>query len=112
MSYWSSDVGSSDLCSGRANATPPANIETRDPVSTLKPSALKVKLKPLTSQTRVSLVTNLSLGASMIPCRLTWSPLGRSEESSVGNECVSTGRSRWSPYHIKKKKKKRKNRMI
>src|SRR3546814_12571472 len=24
---------------------------------------------------------------------------GRSEESRVGKECVSTGRSRWSPYH-------------
>src|SRR3546814_7511913 len=23
----------------------------------------------------------------------------RSEERSVGKECVSTGRSRWSPYH-------------
>src|SRR3546814_1587220 len=24
---------------------------------------------------------------------------GRPEERRVGNECVSTGRSRWSPYH-------------
>src|SRR3546814_12603813 len=28
----------------------------------------------------------------------------RSEERSVGKECVSTCRSRWSPYHKKKKK--------
>src|SRR3546814_12956709 len=28
----------------------------------------------------------------------------RSEESRVGKECVSTCRSRWSPYHSKKKK--------
>src|SRR3546814_17670342 len=28
--------------------------------------------------------------------------LGRSEERSVGKECVSTCRSRWSPYHEKK----------
>src|SRR3546814_17205876 len=27
----------------------------------------------------------------------------RSEESRVGKECVSTCRSRWSPYHKKKK---------
>src|SRR3546814_20082675 len=27
----------------------------------------------------------------------------RSEERRVGKECVSTGRSRWSPYHKKKK---------
>src|SRR3546814_12596711 len=30
----------------------------------------------------------------------------RSEERRVGKECVSTCRSRWSPYHYKKKKKK------
>src|SRR3546814_19631489 len=30
---------------------------------------------------------------------------GRSEERRVGKECVSTCRSRWSPYHSKKKKK-------
>src|SRR3546814_19820985 len=28
--------------------------------------------------------------------------LGRSEERRVGTECVSTGRSRWSPYHKNK----------
>src|SRR3546814_18314097 len=26
-------------------------------------------------------------------------PIVRSEERRVGKECVSTGRSRWSPYH-------------
>src|SRR3546814_18058367 len=31
----------------------------------------------------------------------------RSEERRVGKECVSTGRSRWSPYHYKTKKKKK-----
>src|SRR3546814_12289082 len=30
----------------------------------------------------------------------------RSEERRVGKECVSTCRSRWSPYHYKKKTKK------
>src|SRR3546814_16954571 len=30
----------------------------------------------------------------------------RSEERRVGKECVSTCRSRWVPYHKKKKKKK------
>src|SRR3546814_11238423 len=36
-------------------------------------------------------------------------PFGRSEERSVGNECVSTCRSRWSPDHYKKNKKSREN---
>src|SRR3546814_16692438 len=31
------------------------------------------------------------------------SPSTRSEERRVGKECVSTCRSRWSPYHLKKK---------
>src|SRR3546814_20356795 len=30
----------------------------------------------------------------------------RSEERRVGKECVSTCRSRWSPYHLKKTKQK------
>src|SRR3546814_12639647 len=30
-------------------------------------------------------------------------PAWRSEERRVGKECVSTCRSRWSPYHSKKK---------
>src|SRR3546814_16619153 len=33
----------------------------------------------------------------------------RSEERRVGKECVSTCRSRWSPYHSKKKEVKRKD---
>src|SRR3546814_11943141 len=33
----------------------------------------------------------------------------RSEERRVGKECVSTCRSRWSPYHSKKKKQKKKH---
>src|SRR3546814_13729550 len=33
---------------------------------------------------------------------------GRSEERRVGKECVSTCRSRWSPYHYKKKTRKKK----
>src|SRR3546814_19914909 len=41
-----------------------------------------------------------SLHASTLPC-------GRSsEERRVGKECVSTCRSRWSPYRSKKKKLK------
>src|SRR3546814_16190527 len=30
-------------------------------------------------------------------------PAVRSEERRVGKECVSTCRSRWSPYHLKNK---------
>src|SRR3546814_15056174 len=36
--------------------------------------------------------------------------VSRSEERRVGNECVSTCRSRWSPYHKKKKQNNHKQR--
>src|SRR3546814_6300162 len=32
-------------------------------------------------------------------CSLPGGAVGRSEERRVGKECVSTCRSRWSPYH-------------
>src|SRR3546814_18406524 len=37
---------------------------------------------------------------------------GRSEERRVGKECVSPCRSRLSPYHSKKKKRKRENTIL
>src|SRR3546814_4408285 len=51
------------------------------------------------------------IGPATLPDRrrklFTISPDGkRSEERRVGKECVSTCRSRWSPYHEKKKKRK------
>src|SRR3546814_6195918 len=45
-------------------------------------------------------------GAAACRCGAAW-PVAdepRSEERRVGKECVSTCRSRWSPYHSKKKK--------
>src|SRR3546814_18556035 len=38
------------------------------------------------------------------PCRVLERPGASSDERRVGKECVSTCRSRWSPYHEKKKK--------
>src|SRR3546814_11115660 len=41
------------------------------------------------------------------PAEVRLEPVGRhlrSDERRVGNECVRTGRSRWWPYHTKKKK--------
>src|SRR3546814_20429820 len=37
------------------------------------------------------------------------STLNRSEERRVGKECVSTCRSRWSPYHYKTKRSENKH---
>src|SRR3546814_5931217 len=38
--------------------------------------------------------------------------VARSEERRVGKECVSTCRSRWSPYHSKKKNREQINMYI
>src|SRR3546814_15196117 len=47
-------------------------------------------------------VTLAETGADgLVPIRSL--PDDRSEERRVGKECVSTCRSRWSPYHYKKK---------
>src|SRR3546814_12943453 len=39
-------------------------------------------------------------------------PFERSEERRVGKECDSTCRSRWSPYHYKKKRHKRRKKTV
>src|SRR3546814_20616650 len=54
-------------------------------------------------------VTLIALDKAMALRQKDWEKLERfgirnvrSEERRVGNECVSTCRSRWSPYHYKK----------
>src|SRR3546814_18129183 len=91
ISDWSSDVCSSDL-------------------------SLSERGEPGQSGPLALLTTSLTLGA---PCAQRCPPSqhpngrplspdpplpGRSEERRVGKECVSTCRSRWSPYHYKKNK--------
>src|SRR3546814_11917688 len=49
--------------------------------------------------------SDLTIRTAMLEGRYVWgdqdsySSLNRSEERRVGKECVSTCRSRWSPYH-------------
>src|SRR3546814_17412212 len=58
-----------------------------------------------------SLMASRAFGEGPYGCSLVLSLsrsvtfLGRSEERRVGKACVSTCRSRWSPYHYTKKKK-------
>src|SRR3546814_16186831 len=56
------------------------------------------------------LVFNAAVAADLVPLAvigIAASVIGafRSEERRVGKECVRTCRSRWSPYHSKKKQK-------
>src|SRR3546814_15301364 len=61
------------------------------------PRAMLVQHPHLSSEIQIAvLVTELTLAAARDTIRiLSW----RSEERRVGKECVSTCRSRWSPYH-------------
>src|SRR3546814_7761641 len=84
MSDWSSDVCSSDLAHGVADDRPDA--ETPHPAGGVGDDALADFA-----------VFNIVDTADH---EMTIGTVGmRSEESRVGNECVSTCRSRWSPYH-------------
>src|SRR3546814_3303308 len=81
ISDWSSDVCSSDLCFGFVV----------EPVRTRRHNDL---VALLFVQAIVAQNAALVLGAVAAVAR---GP--RSEERRVGKECVSTCRSRWSPYH-------------
>src|SRR3546814_12383629 len=75
ISDWSSDVCSSDLL---MNALPITETDAQR--------------------------SELTDGIRRVPTSgASWSRPSRSEERRVGKECVSTCRSRWSPYHYKKK---------
>src|SRR3546814_10841371 len=77
ISDWSSDVCSSDLhISGRLS----------------DPALFDDYSRQVCERTGY----DVSNAAQLQRCR---SNLGRSEERRVGKECVSTCRSRWSPYH-------------
>src|SRR3546814_14449608 len=78
ISDWSSDVCSSDL-----------KISEQGPQGPVSPIAQKL-----------SEVAMRMMRSSGSPATCFHS---RSEERRVGKECVSTCRSRWSPYHYKQK---------
>src|SRR3546814_15053998 len=90
ISDWSSDVCSSDLATPPVRHGFPLDWRRRLPASRRHARGSCRLLPPCRCRTR--------------GCR---SP-SRSEERRVGKECVSTCRSRWSPYHSKKKKHQRK----
>src|SRR3546814_9524395 len=77
ISDWSSDVCSSDLADDDADV---AALAAQ--LATLK--ARRAELRATPSEHRVRYVETGEI---------------RSEERRVGKECVSTCRSRWSPYH-------------
>src|SRR3546814_3100906 len=85
ISDWSSDVCSSDLSAASAAGT--------DASSVISKSFLLGASRSRSEGPHARDGGHRSDDASVI----------RSEERRVGKECVSTCRSRWSPYHYKKK---------
>src|SRR3546814_12454476 len=96
ISDWSSDVCSSDL---------PVRICVRSSFT-----ARFCVMRPVTENTRINSIRPVSTPAEVqaeLPASdnatKTTFDARRSEERRVGKECVSTCRSRWSPYHYTKK---------
>src|SRR3546814_11561581 len=100
ISDWSSDVCSSDLPEGartaerRAAAEPEPDRRER---RRLGGDAVRGQRRDRCGAIRLQRVD------AEIDPRLPRQRRQRSEARRVGKECVSTCRSRWSPYHYKKK---------
>src|SRR3546814_13445765 len=91
ISDWSSDVCSSDLRvirTAQARGKPVAVCGEMASDAAFVPLLLALGLEELSMHPSTLLEVRRAI---------------RSEERRVGKECVSTCRSRWSPYHQKKK---------
>src|SRR3546814_16721204 len=89
ISDWSSDVCSSDLAIARSQGS--QCVQSSKPASSA----------PSISSARKPEQSMKSSPSIAVPFSSTTAST-RSEERRVGKECVSTCRSRWSPYHYKK----------
>src|SRR3546814_13270184 len=109
ISDWSSDVCSSDL---EAEAITEAEVREVDGIVEIPGAAAFLARLPaerwavVTSAPRaLAYVRIAAAGLPMPPLVIgaedvaKGKPAPRSEERRVGKECVSTCRSRWSPYH-------------
>src|SRR3546814_16069778 len=95
ISDWSSDVCSSDLAAALA-----ARVEAfvREQIIPYESDARRDSHGPLDSLVAEMRDKARAAGLLTPHIRADGSHL-RSEERRVGKECVSTCRSRWSPYH-------------
>src|SRR3546814_4516249 len=96
ISDWSSDVCSSDL-------GPPVALAPLGHLGVVRALALTIDLRHVEGLQRAELgvagagVERAAVGRAVEVDDVA--RVGRSEERRVGKECVSTCRSRWSPYH-------------
>src|SRR3546814_11593773 len=97
ISDWSSDVCSSDLLALAARIYVPLGNEPRNRCRMDRPSPERA---PSASEQLEALLGEPWPFPGRPPKHdlSTWRVTDRSEERRVGKECVSTCRSRWSPY--------------
>src|SRR3546814_13703638 len=89
ISDWGSDVCSSDLAQQIYTGGSRFNAESTVPAIVV--IGMVRELAPVLAGLMVAGRVSSAMAAEL-----------RSEERRVGKECVSTCRSRWSPYHYKK----------
>src|SRR3546814_15519982 len=101
ISDWSSDVCSSDLRGGKADALARNGGHDRgvmqDGTAHFMEIVEEMAVDPIGPRAQGH-ATNGGAGPVI--------RIERSEERRVGKECVSTCRSRWSPYHQKKTRRR------
>src|SRR3546814_14196325 len=96
ISDWSSDVCSSDLIRKALNGLDRFIVT----VETMKHRIFQFLPKSIAPDNKLNVIAIQDayfLGILTSRIHVAWSL--RSEERRVGKECVSTCRSRWSPYH-------------
>src|SRR3546814_11341200 len=96
ISDWSSDVCSSDLVIGCFGLTEPHGGS--DPAN-MKTSAKKDGGDWVLNGSKMWITNGNVADIAIVWAQTDDGIQGRSEERRVGKECVSTCRSRWSPYH-------------
>src|SRR3546814_17412772 len=100
ISDWSSDVCSSDL-KRLPEGTPIVRVMTNTP-ALVDQAMTAISAGPHANSTHLALTEEMfkPLGATIrVPESQQDAVTASSEERRVGKECVSTCRSRWSPYH-------------
>src|SRR3546814_16828083 len=100
ISDWSSDVCSSDLMTDHARELA-ARLGPRGPTRADIPFMVEAAARTAWA-TDKGMTIAMGVVTALREARILL-PSIRSEERRVGKECVSTCRSRWSPYPSKKK---------
>src|SRR3546814_12209305 len=98
ISDWSSDVCSSDLLKKDVEAADAVLFVTPE-YNRAMPGVLKNAIDIASRPWGTNSFAGKPAGVLGISVGAIGTALARSEERRVGKECVSTCRSRWSPYH-------------